>query len=62
MLAKSQEKASFLVLFAEWVWVIFSSFVSFKGGGFMRDVVVLVVIEKRIASLNVRNVQINKQA
>ena len=62
MLEKLQKKASFFVVFAEWVWVIISFSSSFKGVGVMRDVVVLEVNQKRKESLNVINVQINKQA
>ena len=55
MLPKLQIKTSFFVLFAEKVYTVIPS-----GIGCIRDVVVLEVNWKKIASLNVKHMQISK--
>ena len=49
------------VILAEWELALLSTVINFAGVGCIRNVVVLEVNWKRIGSLNIRHVQINKQ-
>ena len=55
-------KTSFLVLFAETIYTVIAAWASLAGVLCIRDVMVLEVNWKIIASLNVKHVKTSKQA
>lgn len=61
LLERLQQKASFPVLFAEKVWAMTPSYPGFEGVVCIRIALVSDVNCKRLASLNVRYVQISSE-